>query len=131
MVAEPCINPAANPNLMIDNITCDEYTNQQTFAIASILNRFSDKKERGNQQLKKLNHWSRGKVPYALTMMPTMTPNIPRALPKISTIRILTNKVASFASARAQLLPETPTQTPLPTFVKPAASPAKNTAYAA
>merc|ERR1719231_538177 len=56
---------------------------------------------------------------------------MPKALPNISTIKILTKRLASFASARAQLLPDTPTHIPLPTLVKPDASPAKNTACAA
>ena len=43
-------------------------------------------------------------------MMPIITPNIPNAEPKISTMRILTNSEASCASARAQPLPATPTQ---------------------
>lgn len=42
-------------------------------------------------------------------MIPTMTPNRPRAEPKISTIRILTKRVPFCASARAQELPVTPT----------------------
>ena len=43
-------------------------------------------------------------------MMPIMTPNNPRALPKISTTKILTNKVEFCASERAALLPTTPTE---------------------
>lgn len=43
-------------------------------------------------------------------MMDTMTPKMPKADPKISTIRILTNKDAFWASARAQPEPATPTQ---------------------
>ena len=42
-------------------------------------------------------------------MMPTMTPKRPRADPKISTIRILTNSVPFWASASAHELPVTPT----------------------
>lgn len=33
-----------------------------------------------------------GKAPYPHWIIPTMTPNSPRALPKISTTRILTNE---------------------------------------
>ena len=40
----------------------------------------------------------------------TMTPKMPSALPKISTIRILTKSVESCASARAHAAPATPTQ---------------------
>ena len=43
-------------------------------------------------------------------MIPTMTPNNPNALPKISITRILTNRVEFWASESAQLLPITPTQ---------------------
>lgn len=42
-------------------------------------------------------------------MMPTMTPNRPRALPNISITRILTKSVEFWASLRAQLLPMMPT----------------------
>jgi hypothetical protein len=42
-------------------------------------------------------------------MMPTITPNSPRALPKISTTRIFTNSVEFWASDSAQLLPTMPT----------------------
>ena len=45
-------------------------------------------------------------------IIPTITPNRPRALPKISIIRILTNVDGVWASARAQPEPVTPTQTP-------------------
>lgn len=43
-------------------------------------------------------------------IIPTMTPNKPRALPKISITRILTNSEEFWASERAQLLPIIPTQ---------------------
>ncbi len=44
-------------------------------------------------------------------MMPMMTPNKPSALPKISTTRIFTKRVAFCASESAALLPTIPTQT--------------------
>ena len=43
-------------------------------------------------------------------MMPMMTPKSPNALPKISTTKILTNRVEFWASDRAALLPTTPTE---------------------
>ena len=43
--------------------------------------------------------------------MPIITPKRPRALPKISTTRIFTKRVASCASDKAALLPTIPTQT--------------------
>lgn len=43
-------------------------------------------------------------------MIPTITPNNPKALPKISTTKILTNESGFWASAMAQPLPDTPTQ---------------------
>jgi len=43
-------------------------------------------------------------------IMPTMIPKSPRAEPKISMIRILTNMRGSCASDRAQAEPTTPTQ---------------------
>lgn len=45
-------------------------------------------------------------------IMPTMIPKSPRAEPKISMIRILTNMRGSCASDRAQAEPTTPTQIP-------------------
>ena len=42
-------------------------------------------------------------------MIPTMTPNSPSALPKISITKILTNSVEFCASDKAQLLPIIPT----------------------
>lgn len=42
-------------------------------------------------------------------MMPTITPNSPSALPKISTTRILTKSEEFCASESAQLLPTIPT----------------------
>ena len=44
-------------------------------------------------------------------IIPTMTPNNPRALPKISIIKILTNKVLFYASAKAAAEPTIPTHT--------------------
>ncbi len=44
-------------------------------------------------------------------MIPTITPNNPRALPKISTTKILTNDYGFCASAIAHPLPDIPTQT--------------------
>ena len=43
-------------------------------------------------------------------MIPTITPNRPKALPKIYTTKILTNESGFCASAIAHPLPETPTQ---------------------
>lgn len=56
-------------------------------------------------------------------MMPMMTPKSPRALPKISTMRILTNVEGVCASARAQPDPVTPTQTPQNRFERPTERP--------
>jgi hypothetical protein len=42
-------------------------------------------------------------------MIAIMTPNNPRALPKISTTRIFTKRVEFWASESAQLLPTMPT----------------------
>jgi len=42
-------------------------------------------------------------------MIATITPKIPSADPKISTIRIFTKRLGSWASASAQLEPATPT----------------------
>ena len=46
-------------------------------------------------------------------IIPTMTPKIPNAEAKISTTKILTNNEPSWASAKAQLDPATPTLIPL------------------
>lgn len=51
-----------------------------------------------------------GKVPSLHWMIPTITPNNPKALPKISTTKILTNESGFWASAMAHPLPDTPTQ---------------------
>jgi len=58
--------------------------------------------------------------------METMTPNRPIALPKISTIRILTNRAGSCASASAAPDPTMPTQIPQNRLEKPTVSPAPN-----
>ncbi len=51
------------------------------------------------------------KLAWPAMMMPMMTPNSPSALPKISTTRIFTNRVAFCASDSAALLPTMPTHT--------------------
>ena len=56
-------------------------------------------------------------------MMPIMTPNNPRALPKISTIRIFTKVEGVCASARAHPEPVTPTHTPQKRFERPTERP--------
>lgn len=53
---------------------------------------------------------SMGKSAWPEMMIPTMTPNRPRADAKISTTRILTNSVLLSASASAHELPTMPTQ---------------------
>lgn len=50
-----------------------------------------------------------GQVACADIMIPTITPNSPRALPKISITRIFTKSVEFWASDNAQLLPMIPT----------------------
>lgn len=55
------------------------------------------------------HHASISAAQWDAKMIPTMTPNRPRAEPKISTIRILTKRVPFCASARAHELPVTPT----------------------
>ena len=52
-----------------------------------------------------------GKLASPDWIIPTITPNNPKALPKISITRIFTNVSAVYASARAQPLPVIPTQT--------------------
>lgn len=59
-----------------------------------------------------------------------MTPNRPRALPKISIIRILTNVEGVCASAKAQPDPVTPTHTPQVKFESPTDKPAPKIAKA-
>lgn len=50
-----------------------------------------------------------GQVAWADMIIPTITPNKPSALPKISITRIFTNREEFWASERAQLLPIIPT----------------------
>lgn len=50
-----------------------------------------------------------GHVAWEDIMMPTITPNSPNALPKISITRIFTKRFEFCASAKAQLLPMMPT----------------------
>lgn len=59
-------------------------------------------------------------------MMPTITPNKPIALPKISTIKIFTNNAAFCASAKAAPLPIIPTQIPHDKLERPTVKPAPN-----
>ena len=56
--------------------------------------------------------------------MPTITPNSPRALPKISIIRIFTNVDGVYASDNAHPAPVTPTQTPQNKLERPTERPA-------
>ena len=63
-------------------------------------------------------------------MIPMITPKRPRALPKISIIRILTKVDGVCESARAQPAPVTPTQTPQKRFERPTERPAPNMANA-
>jgi len=63
-------------------------------------------------------------------MIPIMTPNRPRALPKISMIRILTKVEGVCESASAQPAPVTPTHTPQNRFERPTERPAPNIAKA-
>ena len=63
-------------------------------------------------------------------MIPTITPNKPRALPKISIIRIFTNVEGVCASAKAHPDPVTPTQTPQNKLERPTDTPAPNRANA-
>lgn len=59
-----------------------------------------------------------------------MTPNRPRALPKISIISIFTNVDGVWASARAQPDPVTPTHTPQNKLESPTEMPAPKMAKA-
>ena len=54
---------------------------------------------------------SLGKLPSLHWIIPTITPNNPKALPNISTTNILTNESGFCASAIAHPLPDIPTQT--------------------
>lgn len=56
-------------------------------------------------------------------IIPTITPKSPRALPKISMIRILTNVEGVYASAKAQPAPVTPTHTPQNKLERPTERP--------
>ena len=58
-----------------------------------------------------------------------INPKSPIALPKISTIKILTNNVESAASANAAPDPTWPTQRPHTRFTRPVVRPAANIAY--
>ena len=62
-------------------------------------------------------------------MIPIMTPNKPKALPKISMIRILTKVDGVWASAKAAPDPVTPTQMPQHRLDRPTAKPAEKRAY--
>jgi hypothetical protein len=64
-------------------------------------------------------------------MIETMTPKIPKADPKISTMRIFTKSDGSCASAMAHELPAMPTQMPLPKFVRPTDTPDQKQEYPA
>lgn len=66
---------------------------------------------------------------FAEQIIATMTPKRPRALAKISTIRILTKSDGFCASLNAQLLPTTPTAMPQTRFEKPTIQPEKKRAY--
>lgn len=59
---------------------------------------------------------------------PIINPNNPKALPKISTTKILINVLGSYASANTQLLPDTPTHTPHIIFESPTPIPVHNKA---
>ena len=61
-------------------------------------------------------------------MIPTMTPNNPKALPKISMIRIFTKVDGVCASASAAPAPVTPTAIPQQRLDNPTESPAPNRA---
>ena len=61
-------------------------------------------------------------------MMPIITPNSPKALPKISIIKILTKVEGVCASARAAPDPVTPTQIPQQRLDNPTANPAQKRA---
>jgi len=59
-----------------------------------------------------IDHFRDGKLASPHWMIPTITPNNPSALPKISITSILTNVSGVWASLRAQPLPVIPTQIP-------------------
>lgn len=58
-----------------------------------------------------------------------MRPNRPMILPNTSTMRILTNKSGSAASARAAVEPAIPTEIPQRRLHAPTVSPPQNSAY--
>lgn len=61
---------------------------------------------------------------------PTIKPNKPMALPKISMIKILTNSAEFAASAIAAPEPTTPTQSPQNKFTSPTVIPEPKITYA-
>ena len=63
-------------------------------------------------------------------MIPTMTPKRPRALPKISMIKIFTKVEGVCESARTQPAPVTPTQIPQNKLDSPTERPAPKYEYA-
>ena len=63
-------------------------------------------------------------------MIPIMTPKSPRALPKISMIKIFTNVDGVCESANAHPDPVTPTHTPQKRFENPTERPAPKRAKA-
>ena len=66
---------------------------------------------------------------FPVMIIPTITPNKPSALPKISITKIFTNKAGFCASLNAQLLPTVPTQIPHTRFANPTVIPDANIAY--
>lgn len=68
-------------------------------------------------------HQKDGNCALLAWIIPTITPNSPRALPKISMIRILTKVEGVYASAKAQPAPVTPTQMPQNKFERPTDKP--------
>lgn len=68
---------------------------------------------------------------FEVMYMPTIKPKRPMALPKISTIKILTNKEELAASANAAPEPTTPTAIPQNRFTRPTLMPAAKIKYPA
>ena len=66
----------------------------------------------------------------AAIMIDTMTPNSPKALPKISTISIFMKVPFYYASTKAAEAPIYPTHKPQARLTNPAVTPAPQTAYA-
>lgn len=64
----------------------------------------------------------------AIMITPTITPNSPMALAKISIIRIRTKSCGRCASAIAQELPTAPTEIPQERFDRPTMRPTANMA---